>query len=367
MRAAPRIIAYLASWGVQPGRHCIADIPAGLLTHVCYAFGNVGRDGCAALGHRDLDAGNFAQLRTLKRRHPHLKIMISLGGWTGSRWFSDAAASAEGRRRLVDSTLDVFMHDYPGLFDGIDVDWEFPVAGGLSENTVRPDDERNYTLLLQEYRRGLDELGARNGCRYELTIAASARPHEIANLELDRLPGILDYINVMTYDYNSTSAHAHFNAPLRAVAADPAPEMNVAATMRVFTEAGVPRDRLVVGVPFFGRAFGNVAPANGGLLQSGDHRAAPEWGSEGIDYRVLIGKEPERNGFTRHWNAEAQVPWLYDPQARIWITYDDPESIAAKAAYVHVEGFGGVMFWELGADDGGALLEAVLAGLGRAQ
>jgi chitinase len=244
----------------------------------------------------------------------------------------------------------------------VDVDWEFPVAGGMPENTVRPADRRNYTLLLEEYRRQLDALGASQGRRYELSIAASARPREIANLELDRLRNILDYINVMTYDYHSVGPLAHFNAPLRAVPGDPTPLMNIEATMRIFVDAGVPRHQLVVGAPFYGRGYGSVAAVNNGLFQRGDYQAAQGWGSGGIDYRTLRQKDPERNGFTRYWHEQAQVPWLYNAQTRTWISYDDPRSIAAKAAYVREQRFGGIMFWELGGDDG-SLLRAIVEGL----
>jgi hexosaminidase len=376
--ATPRIIGYLGSWGVRSKGLRIREIPGNRLTHIFYAFGRVGPDGLAALGDPCLDTGecgaagrpaeigeggNFEQLRVLKRRYGHLNVLISLGGWTGSAHFSDAALTADGRRRLVASTLDVFLRPWPDLFDGIDVDWEFPVAGGERGNVERPEDRGNYTLLLEEYRRQLDELGAATGRRYELSIAASARPHQIANLELDRLPAILDYINVMTYDYAAGASKTHFNSPLRAVTGDPAPHMNVEASMRMFTDAGVPRHQLVLGAPFYGRTYGGVASADDGLFQRGDPRADTGWGRGSIDYRVLREREPERHGFTRRWHPEAQVPWLYNPATRVWISYDDPQSIAAKAEYVRAERFGGIMFWELGADDG-SLLRAIHEGLG---
>lgn len=375
---APRIVGYLASWGVRSKGLRIRDIPGNRLTHIFYAFGRVGADGLAALGDPCVDigecgaegrpavideGGNFEQLRTLKRRYGHLKVLISLGGWTGSAHFSDAALTDEGRQRLVESTLDAFLRPYPGLFDGIDVDWEFPVAGGAPGNAERPEDRRNHTLLLEEYRRQLDALGRARGRRYELSIAASARPQEIAQLELDRLPGILDFINVMTYDYHAGATRTHFNAPLHAVTGDPTPRLNIDASMSIFTAAGVPRRQLVVGVPFYGRIYGDVAPVDAGLFQAGDHRAETDWGRTSIDYRVLAAREPERHGFTRHWHEEAQVPWLYNPAARVWISHDDKQSIAAKAEYVRTQQFGGIMFWELGGDDG-TLLRAVNRGLG---
>ncbi len=359
---APRVIAYLASWGVRAKGLRIADIPADRLTHVFYAFGHVAADGRAALGDSALDSGNFAELRRLKQRFPRLRALISLGGWGGSRYFSDAAATPAARRELVTSTIALFLQRFPGVFDGVDIDWEFPVTGGLPENRYRPEDGHNCTLLLAEFRAQLDTLGARDGRRYELTIAASARPWEIANLELAELARSLDWINVMTYDYHSVDTIAHFNAPLYAVTGDPTPALNVDASMRIFLEAGVAPRQLAVGVPFYGRGYGAVAAPHDGLLQKADYSAAGEWGTGGIDYRVLMSKQPERFGFRRHWQAEAQVPWLYNPATRVWISYDDPESVERKAEYVRRRGLGGVMFWELGGDDG-TLLRAIQRGL----
>jgi GH18 family chitinase len=370
------VIGYLGSWGV-PAKLRIDDIRGEALTHICYAFGTVGQDGRAALGDPCRDTGqcggavsptgaggNFEQLRLLKQRYPHLKVLISLGGWGGSRWFSNAAASNRARRTLVSSTLDVFLRPYPDLFDGVDVDWEYPVGGGMPANTARPQDRHNYTLLLQEYRRQLDALGQERGRAYQLSIAAAAGPSQLPHLEPAELARVLDFINVMTYDYHSGDTIAHFNSPLRAITGDPVPLWNVEASIRGFLDAGVPPRRLVVGAPFYARGLGGVAPANNGLLQAGSDAAAGEW--RAVDYRVLVERQPERHGFTRYWHAEAQVPWLYHRQTRTFVSYDDPQSISAKARYVREQGLGGIMFWELGGDNG-ELLQAIQDGLGRGE
>jgi chitinase len=366
------VIAYLASWAVRTKGLRIANIPGDRLTHIFYAFGRVTEDGTAALGDACIDigecapgaappdapaGGSFAELAALKARFPELKLMVSLGGWGGSRWFSDAAATAEGRQRLVASTIDVFLRPFPDLFDGIDVDWEFPVAGGLPENTYRPQDRRNLTLLMEEYRRQLNTLGAASGRRYELAIAASARPHEIANLELDRLPDVLDFINVMTYDYHSADTIAHFNAPLHAAANDPTPALTVAASMQVFLDAGVPADQLVVGAPFYGRGYGSVAAADHGLFQTGSPAAAGDYRE--VDYREVVRRRPAEHGFRRFWHPEAQVPWLYNAETGVFFTYDGPDGVRAKADYVRARGLGGIMFWEIGGDDGWVLLREI--------
>jgi hexosaminidase len=362
--AAPRVIGYLASWSVSRGLR-IPNLAGDRLTHIFYAFGDVTEDGVAALGDPCVDAGlcadaaagagrpaggNFAALASLKARFPHLKVLISLGGWGGSQWFSDAAATEEGRRRLVASSINVFLRQYPALFDGIDIDWEFPVAGGLPANRYRATDGRNLSLLMEEYRRQLDELGAASGRRYELAIAASARPREIANLELRRLAGAVDFINVMTYDYHSGDSLAHFNAPLHDVANDPSPGLNVDASMQIFLDAGVPAQQLVVGAPFYGRGLGSVAAEDAGLFQRGSAADAGDYRE--ITWQALVRRRPAEHGFRRYWHPEAQVPWLYNADTGVFVSYDGPDGVRAKADYVRARGFGGIMFWELGGDDG---------------
>src|SRR5688572_27598825 len=138
-----RVVGYLASWGVRSKGTRIADLPAKDLTHIFYAFGRIAEDGRVTLGDRCLDVGacdtaravnpggNFAELRKLKQLHPHLKLVVSIGGWTGSGRFSDAALTDSSRRLFTESAIDTYIRQTSGLFDGIDLDWEFPVRGGM--------------------------------------------------------------------------------------------------------------------------------------------------------------------------------------------------------------------------------------------
>jgi len=163
-----RVVGYLASWGVRSKGTRIAELPAKDLTHIFYAFANISDDGRVILGDPCVDigvcatgaplgpGGNFAELESLKKRYPHLKLVISIGGWTRSGKFSDAALTDSSRRRFAESAIDVYIRQRPGLFDGIDLDWEFPVAGGMKGNVERPEDKANFTLLLAELRRQLD-------------------------------------------------------------------------------------------------------------------------------------------------------------------------------------------------------------------
>ncbi|HVF38472.1 MAG TPA: glycoside hydrolase family 18 protein [Gemmatimonadaceae bacterium] len=366
-----RVVGYLASWGVRSKGTRIADLPAKNLTHIFYAFGKIANDGRVTLGDPCADigvcasrpsvdsGGNFAELRRLKRRHPHLKLLVSIGGWTGSGKFSDAALTDSARRVFAQSAIDVFIRQRPGLFDGLDIDWEFPVAGGMQGNVERPVDKQTFTLLLAELRRQLDAQGVTDRRHYELAIAASARPSEIANVEIERIVPLLDFINVMTYDYHSGSKRTGFNSPLYAAKNDPTPALNVDATMRAFLDAGVPPNKLLVGIPFYGRGYGNVPSENRGLFQPTTGRPA-EWRDRDGDWNVLARTRLKDPRYVRHWEASARVPWLYDFTSRTWVSYDDPQSVAEKVRYVRERGLGGVVIWELGGDDG-SLMQAIAA------
>ena len=381
-----RIVGYYAGF-TAPRGFTPADIPAGWLTHVNYAFAAIAPDGTLAYRDRCIDVGEceagkapvpgwtgaFDGLRALKRAHPHLRVLVSVGGWGGSGRFSDVALNDSTRRRFVRSAIARFLDDQPGVFDGFDLDWEYPVEGGLPENARRPEDRENFTRLLAEFRRQLDARQERAGAdgratasspgaRYLLTIATASSERHLANLEVARILELVDWINVMTYDYHTGGGRAHFNAPLYAGPGDPTPGTSIDATVTAYLRAGVPPDRLVLGVPFFGRGYGGVEGGEAGLYRPAGGAPDGTWGVGGIRYRELL--DAERRGFERHWEPVARVPWLYSPETGVWISYDDPRSIAAKADYALARGLGGVMIWELSADDG-VLLDVIRRRLAR--
>jgi chitinase len=171
----------------------------------------------------------------------------------------------------------------------------------------------------------------------------------------------VDWFNVMTYDFHSGSKIAHFNAPLYTASGDPTPSYTVDSTVQRYIAARVPRAKIVVGVPFYGRVYGGVGPANDGLFQPAPGPVPDEWRS-GTDYRSIVRRDPESLGFRRVMHPEARVPFLFNAMTGTWITYDDTESVAEKAAYVRSHGLGGVMAWEIGGDDG-TLVAAIHKGL----
>jgi len=363
-----RVIGYYASWDIYgAAAYGVDDIPGDLLTHINYPFINISEEGECILGdpwadialpYPDDEAGaeaefqgHFRQFQLLKERYPHLQTLMSVGGWTWAGRFSDVALTEDSRRGFIDSCL-ALMTRYG--FDGIDLDWEYPGGGGLEGNAARPEDTDNFTALLAEFRAALDAQGRQDGRAYLLTIAAPAG-NQVRQYDLAAIHPFLDWLNVMTYDFNGGwSDRTGFNAPLPA----PEGEPRAAASLQIYLDAGVPADKVVMGVPFYGRGWGGVPDTNDGLGQPFT-RLPGEQGS--FKYSELADF---LSGMTRYWSEEAQVPWLYNATTQIMISYDDPESLALKAAYVREHGLGGVMIWELGSDDAEhSLLSAVNEGL----
>ncbi len=377
-----RIVAYFAEWGIYQRNYHVSSIPGDKLSHVNYAFAKPTVDGDCVLfdAYAAIDKaypgdkwdqgvlrGNFNQLVQLKKKYSHLKTLISVGGWTLSGAFSDIALSEEKRTRFAKSCVS-FMVKYG--FDGVDVDWEYPVGGGLAGNKTRPEDRMNFTLLLVALRKELDVRGALDKKKYLLTIAAPAGPKTLANLELDKIHPLVDWINLMTYDFHGGwDAMTNLNAPLYAASKDPTADetirkkFNMDAAVKAYLAAGVPAEKLVVGVPFYGRGWGGVKNVNDGLYQpKGPGSPRGTWEDGMWDYKDLAANYVGK--FKRRWDDEAKVPWLYDEKTGRMISYDDPESIKLKGEYIRQHKLGGAMFWELSGDDGkSSLLNALLLGL----
>jgi chitinase len=369
-------VGYFTSWGIYARQYFVTDIPAQELTHINYAFINVSEQGECILGDEwadtgylypgDLESeslrGNFKQLQLLKQAHPDLQILMSVGGWMWSEHFSDAALTTDSRALFVRSCVD-FMLTYG--FDGIDIDWEFPVSGSLYEDSNRPEDRDNFTQLLAEFRVQLDAQQARDGREYLLTIATPAKPQFYANFDLAAIHPYLDWINVMTYTFHGGwSPITNHHAALYASSADPSEDeivrqqFNVDATVQAYLAAGVPAHKIVVGVPFYAHGWSGVSDIQHGLYQPFTGLPDATWGDGIYDYRDL---ETNYVGvYQRYWDAEASVPWLYSPADQIMISYEDPQSLRAKAGYVRDQGLGGIMIWELSYDnDSGTLLSTV--------
>lgn len=355
-----KTVAYYTAWATYGRNYQVSQIPAAQLTHINYAFANVANGQCV-LGdpYADTDKafagdswdtgakrGNFNQLTKLKAANPHLRTLISVGGWTWSANFSAAAATAASRDAFATSCV-TFMKQWG--FDGIDIDWEYPVSGGLQNGT--PADKANYTLLLQALRSKLNAQGTADGGKhYDLTIAAPAGPSILTNLEIDKVAATLDWINLMTYDYHgSWDSKTGHNAPLYAPTGDPGPaKFDIDSTVNAYLAAGAPANKLVLGLAMYGRSFAGVTATNNGLFQSTSGAGTGTWEPGSLDYKDIAANYLPR--LVRQWDASAKVPYLYDSAKKEFITYDDAESIKLKAEYIKSRNLAGGMFWELSGD-----------------
>jgi chitinase len=337
-----RLVGYLASWNVGPS-YAITDVPAGKLTHLNYSFATVSDSGECVMANPKIDPQNFAELRNLRRRQPSVRTSISIGGAGSSKQFSPIAGSADARQRFAQSCVS-FVKTHG--FDGVDVDWEFP--------TDR-DEGKAFTELLAELRRRLDDQAASDGSRYILTAAAPAGPAHYLDLELDRIGSFVDWVNLMTYAFHGTwSTITNFDAPLFASTTDPSPTLqrivyNTDAAVQAYLAAGLAPDKLVVGVPFYGYGWKGVPDVNHGLYQPPNGLPPGTLAPGVFSYRDLAANYVPT--YTRYWHDEALVPWLFNSQTGIMISYDDPESVGRKADYVREHSLGGAMIWELSADD----------------
>jgi chitinase len=251
-------------------------------------------------------------------------------------------------------------------FDGLSVDWEYPVEGGLVPGA--PEDGANYPLLLQAIRAELDAWETIDGKDYELSIAASANPSIAGHMDLPALAASVDWFDLMTYDFHgSWDTITGHHTPLYASPADPsagAADFNVDAAVGYYMAQGVPAHQIVIGAAFYGRGWEGADATNDGMFQTYSGIPYGTWEPAAFDYSD-IAENWERPG-TMFWDDDAKAPWIFEASSGTVITYDNPDSVIEKAAYAKANGLGGVMFWELSGDGSGdALLTAIHDGFAR--
>ncbi len=343
--ATRQIVAYVFPQNtvLQAGQ-----IDAGRLTRINYAFANI-VNGRMVTGFAH-DEENLAYLESLKQQNPSLTVLVSVGGWLWSTNFSDVSLTPESRAVFIASVME-FRARYK--VDGLDIDWEYPGMPGAG-HPFRPEDKQNFTLLLKELRARFTKETARTHKRLYLTIAAGSSDEFLAHTEIAKVQQYLDTVNLMAYDYYEAGSDAITgnHAPLFTDPADPK-KASADASVRAFEKAGVPASKIVLGMPFYGRTWGQVANVNHGLFQAG--KVAPNTNGT----YAAITQSMLNQGYVRYWDKKASVPYLYNPQTQIFVSYEDPESIAAKCRYVVTRDLGGVMFWEYSNDPSGTLLRAV--------
>ncbi|KAI9498722.1 chitinase [Zychaea mexicana] len=370
----PVIAGYFVNWGIYARNHNVCDLAADAhkLTHLLYAFANLEPSGEIVLGDvwADKDKhfppeqtidhqadswndqgnnlnGNFKQLYLLKQKNRHLKVTLSVGGWTWSTNFGAVAADPQKRQRFVQSAI---KHVGDLGLDGIDIDWEYPKT---------PEEAFNFIHLLYEIRIALDmyqqSIGQTNEPRLLLTLAVACGPSNYRLLRLREMEPYVDLFYLMAYDFagswDSTSGHQ---------SAMYGGKLNGHQAVSDYMRNGVPPHKLVLGLPVYGRGFCNTSQTPGSSFND-----IPEgtWEKGMLDYKHLPPP-----GATEYVDEQRMASWSYDPAKRELISYDTPAVIEAKCEYIKQQGLGGAMFWELSADHKGehprSLLNTVYRSLG---
>ncbi|HOX83562.1 MAG TPA: glycoside hydrolase family 18 protein [Chryseolinea sp.] len=328
------IIAYYSA-----GPEKVASIQAEKLTHIIFSF-------CHLKGNRlqvdsPRDSITIKNLVDLKKRNPNLKVILSLGGWGGCETCSPVFSSATGRDEFSKSVLELNQYFKT---DGIDLDWEYPTIEGHPGHPYSVNDKPNFTELINSLRNTL-------GKNYEISFAAGGFQHFLEeSVDWKAIIDKVDRVNLMTYDLVSGfSIQTGHHTPLYS---RPGQNESTDNAVNYLIKSGIPADKLVIGAAFYGRMWEKVPNINNGLYQSGKFKSF-------IDYSKL-GELTKEKGFTIYWDETAKAPYLYNEKERLFVTYDNIQSMKLKTSYAIDHQLDGIMFWELSIDaakDG--LLDAI--------
>ncbi|MFF1565914.1 glycoside hydrolase family 18 protein [Streptomyces sp. NPDC058293] len=366
--AGSKVVGYFTEWGVYDRNYHVKNIEtsgsADKLTHINYAFGNVTGGKCAMgdsyaatdkayTADQAVDGvadtwdqplrGNFNQLLKLKKLHPNLKILWSFGGWTWSGGFTDAAKDPAG---FAQSCYDLVENSkWADVFDGIDIDWEYPNACGLSCDTSGRDAYKNL----------MNALRSKFGSSALITSAIPADASDGGKIDATDYAGAAQYVdwyNPMTYDYfgawdaqGPTAPHS----PLTSYSGIPKAGYNTDATITKLKGLGVPASKLLLGIGFYGRGWTGVTQSAPGGTATGPAAGKYEQGID--DYKELKSKCPATG--TVSGTAYAYC-------GNNWWSYDTPATIAGKMDYKNQQGLGGTFLWELSGDTtNGELIKSV--------
>lgn len=308
----------------------IDQYPVNKLTHIIFSF-------CHLKGNRlhvssAGDSATIKKLVSLKVQQPSLKILLSLGGWGGCKTCSGVFSNVEGREAFARSALELTEYFHT---DGIDIDWEFPALEAYPGHPFSAADKSHLTALLQSLRNAL-------GKSKEISlIAAAFSPYLQQSIDWPAVSPIVDRINLMTYDMigsrNKLTGH---HTPLYST---PWQEESADHAVKYLDSMHISHNKIAIGSAFYARQFNDVPDKDNGLHQPGRFERF-------LSMKQLRRSYNATNGYNAFWDDEAQAPYSYNASKKIFLTYDDERSVAAKAAYVIREGLNGIMFWELRLD-----------------
>jgi chitinase len=405
---------YFEEWSIYYAGYNIANLQqngvADKLTHLIYAFANVTTTPAPACAIADSWAdystpylpsvsgtpyagpmyGNFAAIQQLKQLHPKLKVLMSMGGASATNLaaFVSASSTQGGRQALASSCINMFVKGNiapgitaPGLFDGFNIDWEFPTAA----------DKQNFTALLKEFRSQLNALEKTTGKQYVLSFDGPAGAQNYGNIDLRAAAAQVDFITIDGYNYaGSWDTQTNDASPLFDTRNDPlyGQDLDIDSTVNAYLRAGVPPSKYTMGVPLYGAGWTGVPKVDHGLYQSSSGPSAvllangtgpctdTSGNTAGCDTLLTPGTATystlanlPANGYTKSFDPQRIAVSLYDPTTETFYTYDDPDTAFLKMLYIDVKvpgGLGGAYVWALKDDDTkGTMVKTMAAGLGR--
>lgn len=404
---------YFEEWSIYYAGYNIANLQqngvADKLTHLMYAFANVTTTPSPACAIADSWAdyqtpylpsvsgapytgpmyGNFAAIQQLKQLHPTLKVLMSIGGASAANTaaFSAASNTAAGRRALASSCISMFVQGNiaagitaPGLFDGFNIDWEFPAAA----------DTQNFTALLKEFRHQLNALSATTGKQYVMSFDGPAGAQNYVNIDLKRAAEQVDFITVDGYNYaGSWDTQTNHASPLFDDKQDPlnGQGLDIDATVNAYLKAGVPAKKYTMGLPLYGAGWTGVPNVNHGLYQgstgpspvllANGQAECPDLSgaTAGCDLLLTPGiatyatlANLTAQGYRRSYDPQRIAVSLYNPASGTFYTYDDPATALLKMVYIDIKvpgGLGGAYVWALKDDDAnGTMVKTMAKALG---
>jgi len=291
------------------------------------------------------------EVAAVKKKYPNLRVNISIGGW-GAGGFSEMAKNSGMRATFVSNVCD-WLKNYN--LDGVDIDWEYPVGPPWGKQQFA--DRNSYINLLQDLRNAMDTLGGKTNKRYSLSTAVPASSWFIQANKVFEASKIVDNFKLMSYDYyggwSATTGH-HSNLYKNSKESG---GWSTDQAVNLYLKAGIPSEKIMLGVAFYGLAFEGVKKSNNGLFQKFDSVA---FGDGSVDWPEIKEFLESGFGYTRYWDDEAKAPYLYNGD--IWISYTDEEQIKLLTQYAKDKNLGGVFSWEYGHDMEAELLKAMSEG-----
>ena len=405
---------YFEEWGIYYAGYNIANLHqngfAGKLTHLMYAFANVTTNPVPACSIADPWAdyqsiylpsvsgvaysgpmyGNFAAIQQLKQLHPKLKVLMSVGGASAANTaaFVSAASTSAGRQALVASCIDLFIKGNiapgitaPGLFDGFNIDWEFPTAS----------DTKNFTALLAEFRKQFHALRKVTGKNYVMSFDGPAGAQNYVNIDLKAAAAYVDFITVDGYNYaGSWDTQTNDASPLFDSKRDPlyGQGLDIDDTVNAYLKAGVPPRKYTMGLPLYGAGWTGVPQINHGLYQNSTGPSPVQLANGNGLCTDLSGNTPgcdtlltpglatystlanlTGKGYNVHFDPNRIAVTLFDPSQGNFYTYDNPATAYLKMLYIDTKvpgGLGGAYVWAVKDDDAnGTMVKTMASGLGR--